>query len=388
MIVKRIVPYAGIALSVLAVTFIALSAARADGSHAKPKSITAAAKAQASGRQAPADSAQQMDAQYTAQIRRYTTESYLITPLVDHLPASMTVPSPDKVLGYVIGTPNKLTHTADIYRYYRALAKASPRVRVFTMGKSEEGREFMVVAVSDDANIAQLDHYRDITAKLADPRKITPDEAAQLEKTGKPFYWLSGSIHSPETGSPEMLMELAYRLAVEDSPAINQIRKNTIVLITPVLEVDGRDREVDLYNWEKENPHRLAPSLIYWGHYVMHDNNRDGIAMALQLSKIQMKTFLTWHPQVLHDLHESIPFLYISTGTGPYNAWLDPLVVSEWQEMAYNEVQKMTAFGVPGVWTQGFYDGWAPNYMMFAEQGHNGIGRFYETFGGRGADTA
>ena len=364
-----------------AATFMGLAITRADGPHAKQK-------AESSESQSPQASQQQIDAQYTSQIRQYTTEPYLITPLVDHLPSSTTVPSPDKVLGYIIGTPNKLTHTADIYRYYRALEKASPRVRVFTTGKSEEGRDFMVVAVSDDANIAQLDHYRDITAKLADPRKITPDEAVRLEKNGKPFYWLSGSIHSPETGSPEMLMELAYRLAVEDSPMINQIRKNTIVLITPVLEVDGRDREVDLYNWEKANPDKPAPSLLYWGHYVAHDNNRDGIAMALQLSKIQMKTFFTWHPQVLHDLHESIPFLYISTGTGPYNAWLDPLVVSEWQEMAYNEVQKMTDFGVPGVWTHGFYDGWAPNYMMFAEQGHNGIGRFYETFGGRGADTA
>ncbi|MGH9727059.1 MAG: M14 family zinc carboxypeptidase [Candidatus Acidiferrales bacterium] len=361
-------------------SFVAVPAIRADGPHAKKESTAIENQ--------PQQRSQQMDAQYTSRIRQYTTEPYLITPLVDHLPASATVPSPDKVLGYIIGTPNKLTHTADIYRYYRALEKASPRVRVFTTGKSEEGRDFMVVAVSDDANIAQLDHYRDITAKLADPRKVTPDEAAQLEKNGKPFYWLSGSIHSPETGSPEMLMELAYRLAVEDSPMIDQIRKNTIVLITPVLEVDGRDREVDLYNWEKANPDKPAPSLLYWGHYVAHDNNRDGIAMALQLSKIQMKTFFTWHPQVLHDLHESIPFLYISTGTGPYNAWLDPLVVSEWQEMAYNEVQKMTDFGVPGVWTHGFYDGWAPNYMMFAEQGHNGIGRFYETFGGRGADTA
>ena len=330
---------------------------------------------------------QPLDEDYTAKIHQYTTEPYLITPLVDHLPASKTVPSPDKILGYAIGTPNKLTHVADIYRYYHALEKASPCVRTFIIGKSEEGREFMVVAVSDAQNIAQLDHYKDITAKLADPRKLTPDEAADLEKTGKPFYWLSGSIHSPETGSPEMLMELAYRLAVEDSPMVDQIRKNVIVLITPVLEVDGRDREVDLYNWEKANPDKASPGLIYWGHYVAHDNNRDGIAMGLALSKIQMKTFFTWHPQVLHDLHESVPFLYISTGTGPYNAWLDPIVESEWQELAFNEIQQMTAYGVPGVWTHGFYDGWAPNYMMFAEAGHNGIGRFYETFGGHGADT-
>jgi hypothetical protein len=353
-----------------------------------PATTSHHSKSSASATKTKTPAVQPLDEDYTAKIHQYTTEPYLITPLVDHLPASKTVPSPDKILGYAIGTPDKLTHVADIYRYYRALEKASPCVRTFVTGKSEEGRDFMVVAVSDPQNIAQLDHYKDITAKLADPRKITPDVAAELEKTGKPFYWISGSIHSPETGSPEMLMELAYRLAVEDSPMIDQIRKNTIVLITPVLEVDGRDREVDLYNWEKANPDKTAPSLIYWGHYVAHDNNRDGIAMALHLSQIQMKTFFTWHPQVLHDLHESIPFLYISTGTGPYNAWLDPIVESEWQELAFNEVQQMTAYGVPGVWTHGFYDGWAPNYMMFAEAGHNGIGRFYETFGGRGADTS
>jgi hypothetical protein len=397
MTAKRMVNFWAIGFAILMAAGMSAPVARAGNGAARAKATAAkrtiaAATAKASARETANASmqtdAQANDADYTAKIREYTTEPYFSTPLVDHLPASATVPTPEKILGYIIGTPNKLTHTADIYRYYRALAQASPRVRVFTTGKSEEGRDFMLVAVSDEANIAQLDHYRDITAKLADPRKITPAEGEQLVDTGKPFYWLSGSIHSTETGSPEMLMELAYRLAVEDSPQIEQIRKNVIVLITPVLEVDGRDREVDLYNWEKANPGKPAPSLIYWGHYVMHDNNRDAIAMALELSKIQMKTFLTWHPQVLHDLHESEPFLYISTGTGPYNAWLDPIVISEWQEMAYNEVQKMTAYGVPGVWTQGFYDGWAPNYMFFVAQGHNSIGRFYETFGGHGADTS
>jgi len=328
-----------------------------------------------------------MDAPYTAKIQEYTTEPFLTTPLVNHLPASATVPTPEKILGYVIGTPDKLTHTADIYRYYRALAQATPRVKVWTTGKSEEGRDFLLVAVSDEANIAALEDYKQITAKLADPRTTSESEAHQLIHRGKPFYWLSGSIHSPETGSPEMLMELAYRLAVEDTPLVEKIRKNTIVLITPVLEVDGRDRDVDVYNYRKANPGKAAPNLIYWGHYVAHDNNRDGIGMGLELSRVQMRTFLEWHPQVLHDLHESVPFLYTSTGTGPYNAWLDPIVVSEWQELAYHEIQKFSEAGVPGVWTHGFYDGWAPNYMFFVAQGHNSIGRFYETFGGRGADT-
>jgi len=337
--------------------------------------------------QNPASSTSKNDAAYTAKIKEYTTESDLLTELVDHLPASDTVPSPDKVLGYVIGTPNKLTYTKDIYRYFRALAAASPRVKIFNAGKSEEGRDFMLVAVTDESNIAQLERLKEITAKLADPRKITDSEAQQLIETGKPIYWASGSIHSPETGSPEMLMELAYRLAVEDTPYIRNIRKNVIFLITPVLEVDGRDRMVDVYNYRKANPDRPAPNLIYWGHYVAHDNNRDNIGMALELSKSQMRNFLEWHPQVLHDLHESIPYLYTMTGTGPYNAWLDPIVFSEFQEMAHYEIEQFTKRGVPGVWTHGFYDGWAPNYMLYIATGHNAIGRFYETFGNGGADT-
>ena len=333
-------------------------------------------------------SAPNPDSVFAEKVKEYTTESYFSTELVDHLPLSDTVPSPQKVLGYVVGTPNKLTYTKDLHRYYRELDQASPRVRAFTAPeKSEEGKEQLLIAVGDEASIAKLDHYKEITAKLADPRKINDAEAQKLIGEGKVFYWASGSIHSPETGSPEMLMELAYRLAVEESPFVQAIRKNVIVLITPALEVDGRDRMVDLYNYRKANPGKNAPGLIFWGKYVAHDNNRDGLGMALALSRNQMKTFLEYHPQVLHDLHESVPFLYTSTGTGPYNAWLDPITVNEWQLLAYHEVEEMTKRGVPGVWTHGFYDGWAPNYMFYVANGHNAIGRFYETFGNGGADT-
>ncbi|HTF37885.1 MAG TPA: M14 family zinc carboxypeptidase, partial [Blastocatellia bacterium] len=338
---------------------------------------------------AAAAPASKINEEYTAKIKEYTTEKYFLTELVDHLPASDKVPSPDKVLGYVVGTPNKLTYTKDMYRYYRELEKSTPRVRVFTAPeRSEEGREQMLVVVSDEANIAKLDRYKEITARLADPRKINDAEAQQLIGEGKAIYWASGSIHSPEQGSCEMLMELAYRLAVEDTAVIEAIRKNVIVLITPALEVDGRDRSVDVYNYRKANPGKQAPPLLYWGKYVAHDNNRDGLGMALALSRNQMKTFLEYHPVVLHDLHESVPFLYTSTGTGPYNAWLDPLVIDEWHVLAYHEIEEMTKRGVPGVWTHGFYDGWAPNYMFYVANGHNSIGRFYETFGGQGADTS
>jgi hypothetical protein len=331
--------------------------------------------------------AQPNDEGYTKKIREYTTDPMFLTELVDHLPASAKVPTPEKFLGYVVGTPEKLTYAKDVYRYFRELAKASPRVKVFPIGTTEEGREHILVLISDETNLAKLARFKDITARLADPRKTTPAEAKALIAEGKPMYWATGTIHSPETGSPEMLMELGYRLAVGESAHIQTLRRNLIMMFTPVIEVDGRERMVDVYRYRKDNPTRTPPSLLYWGKYVAHDNNRDGLGAALKLTQNVLKTFLEYHPQVLHDLHESVPFLYTSTGTGPYNAWLDPIVVDEWQLLAYHEIEEMTKRGVPGVWTHGFYDGWAPNYMFYAANGHNSIGRFYETFGNGGADT-
>jgi len=331
---------------------------------------------------------QTVDKTYTDEIRKQTTDPHFMTELVDHLPVSVSAPSPLSFNGYIAGAEGHLTYAEDVARYMRALENGSPRVKVFSAGNSEEGREMIVVAISDAETIAHLDRYRDITAKLADPRKLGEAEAEKLIADGKPMYWATGAMHSPETGSPEMQMELAYRLAVEETPFIQAIRKNVVVLLTPVLEVDGRDRQVDLWNYRKEHPDLPTPPLIYWGHYVAHDNNRDQIGMALALSKNVSKMYFEFHPQVIHDLHESIPFIYISTGTGPYNPALDPLMIDEWQRMAYHEVDELTERGLPGVWTHGFYDGWAPNYMFWVGIGHNSIGRFYETFGNRWPITA
>ena len=183
-------------------------------------------------------------------------------------------------------------------------------------------------------------------------------------------------------------MELAYRLAVDDSPYIKYIRSHMIVLITPVVEVDGRDRMVDIYKWHLAHPNENWPRLVYWGHYVAHDNNRDAMGMTLDLTKNVLNTYLDWHAQVLHDLHESVPFLYDNTvGDGPYNAWIDPILAGEWAEIGWNNVQQMTEFGMPGVFTHGDFDTWSPGYLMFLAAMHNGISRLYETFGNGGADT-
>ena len=325
----------------------------------------------------------QNDIAYTDAIRKFTTDPHFLTELVDHLPASGSVPSPLQFNGYIAGAEGHLTYASDVHRYMRALEAASPRVKVFSIGTSEEGREMIVVAIANEATIASLDRYREITRKLADPRKISDDEARRLIADGKPFYYATGAMHSPETGSPEMLMELAYRLAVEDTPFIRAIRDNIIVLITPVLEVDGRERQVDLWRYRAANPKLPTPPLVYWGHYVAHDNNRDQIGLSLALGRNVMKAYYDFHPQVMHDLHESVPFLYVSTGTGPFNPALDPIMISEWHRMALHNVDELTRRGLPGVWLHGFWDGWAPNYLFWAGAGRNTIARFYETFGNR-----
>jgi hypothetical protein len=328
---------------------------------------------------------QPLDTAYTRQIRELTSEPRFNTPLTDHLVDHPTIPSPLDVLGYVPGTIGRLSRVADVNRYFRALAAASPRVRIFDAGRSDEGREMIAVAIADEATIGRLDTYRDITRRLADPRGLPETEARALIARGKPIYYLTGSIHSPETGSPEMLMELAYRLAVEDSPQLEAIRSRVITVITPVQELDGRDRMVDLYNYGRS--HRgVRPPLVYWGRYTAHDNNRDGMVLSQQLTRLMLAQYFFWHPTVQHDLHESVPFLYVSTGTGPYNPAIDPITISEWNELAHAEISELTRSGLPGVWTHNFYDGWAPNYIKFLAGLRNSVSRFYETYTSFGAE--
>jgi hypothetical protein len=272
----------------------------------------------------------------------------------------------------------------------RMLERDSPRVKVYSIGTTEEGREMIAVAVASEQLLAKLDENKARLTKLADPRTINLDdtEADRLVAASFPIYYITGTIHSPETGAPTALMELAYRLVVDDSAYIKFIRDNVVTLITPVVEVDGRNRMVDVYNWHLAHPNDNWPPLVYWGHYVAHDNNRDAIGLSLKLTRNILNTYLAWKPQVLHDLHESVPYLYDNTiGDGPYNAWVDPILTDEWQMIGWNNVSEMTKFGMPGVFAHGNFDTWSPGYLMFIAATHNGISRLYETFGNGGADT-
>ena len=345
--------------------------------------VTLPASAQQTGQQP-------MDPDFAAQVQQWTTRPEFSSPLVDHLPISFTVPSPKAILGHHIGEPQRLTYYADVLRYYRALAAASPRVKVIDIGKTEEGRESIIVFVGSEESIKNLDANRKNLARLADPRGLTDEQAKDIIAHTKPIYTLSGGLHSAELGPPEMLMELAYRLTVEDSDLIRKVRDQVVVAIMPVADPDGRDRSIDWYNrYQKDitdNNAVFDAGVPYWGKYTKHDDNRD-INYAGLANQNFLKWYLDWHPPVMHDLHESVWFLYSFSGQAPQNTLLDPILWGELPFFANYEMSQLTKMGMPGVWTHGYVDGWSPGYVGFMSSNHNGLMRFYEIMGNGGATT-
>ena len=338
------------------------------------------------------DPAQAQDEDFAKSVAEWTTAPYYISPLVDHLPVVKGIPSPKDVLGYHIGAPAKLTYYNDILKYYRALAAATPRVKIESIGRSDEDRELVVVWVSSDENIRNLQKNRDNLAKIADPRGLSTGQITQLIANTKPHYHLMGGLHSGETGPSEMLMELVYRLATETSPLITQIRDNVIVSVTPVADADGRDRNVDWFNRGLETGQSVAPAagppgasaVPYWGKYVYHDNNRD-----INLSQVSMRALADWyftaHPPIMHDLHEAQALMYTYSGAAPQNPNLDAILFAELPWFSNFELAQMTKWGMPGVYTHAFMDGWSPGYLGSVAYNHNGMMRMYETQSGREA---
>jgi len=323
-------------------------------------------------------------------IAKATTDPHYNSPWVSYLPESKTVPSPLKFYGRIMGAPGKFVDSAKAYAYCKALA-ASPRVRVFNIRRSEEGRDILMLAIADEAGIRDLDRLKTATAALADPRQTDQASADKLIATARPIYYWNAGLHSDETGSTEATLEMAYRLAASEQPAIRRIREQMVVLINPVSNPDGRDKVVEwFYRYLKGKTDRAAMPRMsppYWSKYAFVAINRDAHQLTHETTKAANKMFFEWHPTIVHDMHEGMPMLMSWNGTGPYNPNIDPITYGEFLDLSFHEVQNMTALGMPGVQTWNFGEAFSMLYMDSVAMNHNSTGRGYETWGNGSAET-
>ncbi|HEY3313659.1 MAG TPA: M14 family zinc carboxypeptidase, partial [Bacillota bacterium] len=299
--------------------------------------------------------------------------------------AQAAVPTPESVLGYSIGADYHLTEWAKIVDYFDQLDKASDRVQVMRYGATTLGRPMIVAVVSSEDNLKNLKEYQDISASLADPRGLSAEEADRLIAKGKPIYWVCANIHSPEVGSSEMVMELAYKLATGNDAETRQILDNVIVVLDPSVSPDGHDTFTEWYNKYKDSGMTERPP--YTGKYVSHDNNRDWIMLALAEDAQNAAARALFHPQFYHDLHQTGPArMFATPAADPDDPNITAITRADWIKYGGYMLAEMTARGMAGVVVATRYDNFYPGYNDEYTTLHNGQGMIFETNGGFGAN--
>jgi hypothetical protein len=306
--------------------------------------------------------------------------------------SAAAVLAPKDVIGFTPGDDRKLAAWSQITDYFRRLSKASDRVLLQDLGKTTLGRPFLVATISSPANLARLEHYKDIQRKLADPRIINSNDA-QAEKLiaeGRTIVLITCGIHSTEVGGNLVSMNIAYRLASDDSAETREILDNCIILLVPSLNPDGVDIVKAWYDKTLGSPSEGTSPPELYHHYTGHDNNRDWYAFTqvetqLTVDKVQN----VWHPQIVHDIHQQG-----ETGSRfflpPYVDPWEPNVPSRIQAgvnfMGSTMAWELTAEGKAGVVIDGVYDAWTPARAY--QHYHGGIRILSETASARIASPA
>ena len=219
--------------------------------------------------------------------------------------SAATPKSPEQYFGFQMGADYKLVKWPQIVEYFNALAGSSDKVKLVEAGKSSEGNPMIVAIISSPENLAKLDHYREISRRLANPRGLSPADATHLIDDGKLIVAVSCSIHASEVGATQLSMELAYDLVTKDTPETRRILDQTVVLLWPSHNPDGNITVVDWYNKTVHTKYDNAPLPWLYHKYVGHDNNRDWFMLNLDETKVVTKFyFKDWFPQVLYDIHQ------------------------------------------------------------------------------------
>ncbi len=280
--------------------------------------------------------------------------------------AQTKVPASNDVLGFTPGDDRKLASWNQVVDYFQKLDAASDRVKFETIGKSTMGAPFVYATISAPENLANLEKYKQINQKLADPRLIkSNDKTAQsLIKQGKTIVLITCGVHSNEVGSYLSSMLIAHRLATATDAATKKILDNTIVLLVPSLNPDGVDIIKNWYDKTLGTEFEGTEPPELYHKYVGHDDNRDWYAFT------QVETQLTvdrihnvWHPQIVHDIHQQGAFgarMFLPPYLPPVEPNVPRQLVAGYTELGGFMAAEMRKKGFAGITTDSTYDAWTP----------------------------
>ena len=278
--------------------------------------------------------------------------------------AGAEVPTPESVIGWKTGEDRKLADWTQIVDYFKKLDAASERVITEDVGKTTQGRPFLVVTITSEANMKRLEEIRRANLRLADPRGLSDEEANRLIATGKTIVGVNHGIHSTEVAANQTSMETAYRLATSQDPAVLDILDKTVIVMLPSHNPDGTQMVVEWYRKSLGTPWEGGNIPFLYHHYTGHDNNRDWYMYTQAESKLTLEhLYKRWRPEIVYDLHQmgqNAARIFAPPFVDPYEPNVDPALVSGINAIGSQMAAKLTAEGKAGVVIHAMYDGWSP----------------------------
>ncbi len=287
--------------------------------------------------------------------------------------AQAAVPTPESHFRHKIGADRTVLDWDRVVSYFRALERGSDRIRVQELGKSTEGRPFIAAIIAAPATLRNLDRYRSIQARLADPRRTPEAEAEKLIDAGKAVVMITCSIHATEIASTHTAVEFAWRLLTEDKPRYRAILNNTVFLLVPSLNPDGLDLVTRWYRKTLGTPHEGTSPPELYQKYVGHDNNRDWYIFSQAETRLTVaQLHNVWHPQIVYDVHQmgpTSPRIFVPPWMDPIDPNIDPIITQQCNMIGTGMAVDLTAAGKTGVILNAMYDFWTPGRHYQAYHG-------------------
>ncbi|MGN7513560.1 MAG: M14 family zinc carboxypeptidase [Allomuricauda sp.] len=293
----------------------------------------------------------------------------LIFP-VDLQAQNSSIPNPDDVIGFEIGSDFHLATYEQSIEYFKKLDAASDLVEMRETGKTSEGRTWYYVLISSKENLDKIDHYKEISQKLAHPKGMSREEAKNLAIEGKAIVDLSGGLHASEVAGAQHIITLAHQIVTEaDTKKFKPILDNVILVLWPSLNPDGQDIIANWYMSNVGTPYETARTPWLYQKYVGHDNNRDAYMLNMLESRVVGRTWREWEPNVIHVHHQSSPFptrIWLPPFAEPIAPQTPPIVAREVNMIGMAMAQELETEGLPGAVHMGKgFDAWYPGYIDY-----------------------